>query len=114
MLLCLYLWDSLVAQRVQSRRARFNPWVKIPWRRTWQPTPIFLTGKSHGHRSLAGCSSWDHEELDTTEQLSMKLDPFQGLKVGSCLTLGNDLSEETHSDKDLLLELDMEQQTGSK
>ena len=32
-----------------------DPWVeKIPWRRTWQPTPVFLPGKSHGQRSLAG------------------------------------------------------------
>ena len=30
-----------------------DPWVgKIPWRRTWQPTPVFLPGKSHGQRSL--------------------------------------------------------------
>ena len=36
---------------------RFNPWVrKIPWRRAWLPTPVFLPGKSHGQRSLAGCS----------------------------------------------------------
>ena len=35
----------------------FDPWVgKIPWRRDWQPTPVFLPGESHGHRSLAGCS----------------------------------------------------------
>ena len=34
-----------------------NPWVgKIPWRRKWQPTPVFLPGKSHGQRSLEGCS----------------------------------------------------------
>jgi len=33
----------------------FNPWDrKIPWRRTWQPTPLFLPGESHGLRSLAG------------------------------------------------------------
>ena len=33
----------------------FNPWVrKIPWRRKWQPTPVFLSGKCHGQRSLAG------------------------------------------------------------
>ena len=39
----------------QCRRPRFNPWVgKIPWRRAWQPTPIFLPGKSYGQRSLAG------------------------------------------------------------
>jgi len=29
---------------------------KIPWRRGWQPTPLFLPGESHGQRSLAGCS----------------------------------------------------------
>ena len=40
----------------RHRRHRFNPWVrKIPWRRTWQPTPVFLPGKSHGQRSLAVC-----------------------------------------------------------
>ena len=46
-------------------------WVgKIPWRKKWQPTPVLLPGKSHGQRSLAGYSPWDHEELDTTEQLT--------------------------------------------
>ena len=40
-------------------RCQFDPCVrKIPWRRKWQPTPIFLPGKSHGQRSLAGCSPW--------------------------------------------------------
>ena len=40
------------------------------WRRKWQPTPIFLPGKSHGLRSLEGCSSWGRKESDTTERLS--------------------------------------------
>ena len=40
---------------------------KIPWRRKWQPTPVFLHGKSHGQRSLVGYSPWGHKELDTTE-----------------------------------------------
>ena len=40
---------------------------EIPWRRKWEPTPVFLPGESHGQRSLAGYSPWDHEELDTTE-----------------------------------------------
>ena len=32
----------------------FHPWVrKIPWRRTWQPAPVFLSGEAHGKRSLA-------------------------------------------------------------
>ena len=39
------------------------------WRRQWHPTPILLPGKSHGWRSLVGCSPWGHEELDTTERL---------------------------------------------
>ena len=38
---------------------------KIPWRRKWQPTPVSLPGKSHGQRSLAGCSPWGHRESDT-------------------------------------------------
>ena len=38
---------------LQCRRSRFDPWVrKIPWRRKWLPTPVFLLGKSHGQRSL--------------------------------------------------------------
>ena len=42
----------------RSHRCRFDPWVgKIPWRRAWQPTPVFLPGGSHGQRSLAGYSS---------------------------------------------------------
>ena len=55
----------------QCRRPGFDPWVrKIPWRRKWQPTPIFSPGKSHGQRSLAGYNPWDHKESDTTEKLS--------------------------------------------
>ena len=51
--------------------AEFNPWVgKIPWRRKWQPTPVFLPGEFHGQRSLAGCSPWCHKESDTIEWLS--------------------------------------------
>ena len=51
---------SLVAQmvkRLPTGRPRFDPWVrKIPWRRKWQPTLVFLPGKSHGQRSLVGYS----------------------------------------------------------
>ena len=50
-------------------------WVRslgqeIPWRRKWQPTPVFLTGKSHEQRSLAGHSPWGGKESDTTERLN--------------------------------------------
>ena len=37
------------------------------WRRKWQPTPVFLSGESHGRRSLVGCSPWGRTELDPTE-----------------------------------------------
>ena len=41
-------------------RPRFNPWVgKIPWRRKWQCTPVFLPGESNGQRSLVGYNPWD-------------------------------------------------------
>ena len=56
---------------LQCGRPGFDPWVgKIPWRRSWQPTPVLLPGESHGQRSLGGYSPWGHKELDTTEQLS--------------------------------------------
>ena len=42
----------------------FDPWVrKIPWRRKWQPTPVFLPGESHGQRSLVGHSSWGPKRM---------------------------------------------------
>ena len=42
------------------KRHGLNPWVggEDPWRRKWQPTPVFLPGKSHGQRNLAGYSPW--------------------------------------------------------
>ena len=52
----------------RRRRCRCDPWVrKIPWRTAWQPTPIFLPGKSHGQRSLAGFSPWGRKESDMIE-----------------------------------------------
>ena len=41
----------------RRKKYRFDPWVrKIPWRRAWQPTPVFLPGESYGQKSMAGCS----------------------------------------------------------
>ena len=57
--------------RLQCMRPGFDPWVeKIPWKRKWQPTPVFLPGESHGQRSLMGYSPCGHKESDTTERLS--------------------------------------------
>ena len=48
-----------------------DSWVrKMPWGREWLPTLVFLSGESHGQRSLVDCSPQSHKELDTTEQLS--------------------------------------------
>ena len=53
-------------------RSRFNPWVrKIPWRRAWQPTPVFSPGKLHGWRSLVGYSPQVAKSRTQTNQLSM-------------------------------------------
>ena len=54
----------------------------MPWRRKWQPTLVFLPGKSHGWRSLVGCSPWGREESDTIERLHFHLSL-------SCLGEGN-------------------------
>ena len=65
--------DSVVKESTcQCRRYKFYPWVgKIPWRRKWQPTPVSLPGKSHGRRSLVGCSPWGRKESGTTERLTL-------------------------------------------
>ena len=55
-------------QRWRNKRCGFNLWVgKIPWRRAWQLTPIFLPGESHGQRSLVGYSPRGHTESVTTK-----------------------------------------------
>ena len=63
------------------KRCRLNPWVgKVPWRREWQPTPVFLPGKSHGQRSLAGygiTKSW--KQLSTHSRFDYYLDPTSHL-----------------------------------
>ena len=60
-------WLSGKESTCQCRGWGFNPWVrKIPWRGKWQPTPVFLPGKSHGRRSLMGYSPRGRKELDTT------------------------------------------------
>ena len=58
-----------VDSKYPLRKHRFDPWVrKIPCRRKWQPTPVFLPGEFHGQRSLVGCSPWGHKRDLVTEQ----------------------------------------------
>ena len=70
------LTASLMAQIVKNLPEVQETWVwslqgKIPWRREWHPTPVFLPGKSQEQRSLAGSSPWGCKELDMTEHLSI-------------------------------------------
>ena len=62
------IWASLVIQLVKNLPAMQETWVgKIPWRREWLPTPVFLPEEFHGQRNLAGYSLWGHKESDMTE-----------------------------------------------
>ena len=64
-----YSGERICLRCRRHKRHGFDPWVrKIPWSRTWQPTPVFLPGKPHGQRTLVAYSPWGHK--DTTEQLS--------------------------------------------
>ena len=65
-------WEMLgwMKHKLESRLLReISVTSDMQWRSQWQCTPVLLPGKSHGQRSLVGCSSWDHEESDMTEQL---------------------------------------------
>ena len=60
--------QELAYQCRRHKRHGFDSWVgKIPWRRKWQPTPVFLPRESHGQRSLVGYNLWGHKESDMTE-----------------------------------------------
>ena len=73
---------------LQLRRPGFNPCVgKIPWRRKWWLTPVSLPGKSHGQRSLVGCSPWGLKELDPTERLTLTSVQFSHSVVSDSLRL---------------------------
>ena len=76
--ICIHISRLPMALVVKNPPAMKEPqetWVQSlgqedPWRRKWQPTPVFLPGQSHGQRSLTGYSSWGCKELDMTERLS--------------------------------------------
>ena len=64
----------------------------VSWRRQWQPTPVLLPGKSHGQRSLVGCSPWGREGSDTTEWGCEESDTTERLHFHfslSCIGEGN-------------------------
>ena len=80
--------DGLVVKHppaiARDAEDRFDLWVgKMPWKRKWHPTSVFLPGKLNGQKSLLGYSPWGHKEPDTTKQLSV----FSlSLSLSRCLT----------------------------
>ena len=67
-------WLSGKEPVCQCRSLGFSLWVgKIPWRRAWQPTPVFFPGEPHAQRSLVGYSPWGHKESDTADRLTLCL-----------------------------------------
>ena len=67
-------WLSGKESTYQCRRRGFDPWVgKMPWRRKWQPTPVFLPGKSHGQRSTVGYSPQCCKKLQLNSSITIRL-----------------------------------------
>ena len=87
-----YSWAFLVTQMVKNPPAVWEPWVhpwdgKIPWRRAWQPTPVFLTGESPGTEEPGRLHSpWSGKKLDMTEWLSTAWFPSEISYSGVLLT----------------------------
>ena len=60
--------QSMGSRRVgQDSVTSLSPFTFMHWRRTWQPTPVFLPGESQGRRSLVDCRLWGRTESDMTE-----------------------------------------------
>ena len=66
---CAFFLFSLANQFTYRASHAFRIKYAFRRRRQWHPTPVLLPGKSHGRRSLEGCSPWGREELNTTERL---------------------------------------------
>ena len=58
-----------IPSAIQQVMVIYFIYSSVYWRRHWHPTPVLLPGKSHGRRSLVGCSPWGREESDMTERL---------------------------------------------
>ena len=73
----------MVRNLPEIQESMLEPWVrKIPWRREWQPTPVFLPGEFHGQRSQACYSTQSLKELDMTKHLTIVIKIF--FKVFYC------------------------------
>ena len=74
---------SQVALMVKNMPAMRGAWVRnIPWRRAWQPTPIFLPGEFHGQRAWQA-SPWSHKESDMTKRPKFSLSLYEAGDISS-------------------------------
>ena len=72
-ILGLHWWLSGKESTCQCWRCGFHPWIgKIPWRRKWQSTPVFLLGKSHGQRCLVVYSPWSSKRVGHDSETKQK------------------------------------------
>ena len=76
------MWDWMKHKLESRLPGKISITSDRQWRRQWHPTPVLLLGKSHGQRSLVGCSRWGREESDTTERFHFHFSP-------SCTGEGN-------------------------
>ena len=65
-------WETIYANPISVKGLVF----RLYWRRQWHPTPVLLPGKSHGRRSLVGCSPWGRKDSDMTERLHFHFSLF--------------------------------------
>ena len=82
-------WLSGKESTYQCRRRGFDPWSrKIPWRRKWQPTPVFWPENPHGQRTLAGYSPWGRKKVrhDLATTKSIAWDSYGLIKNLFCST----------------------------
>ena len=99
-------WEKTWVSAREAHESTTNQVGKIPWRRAWQPTPVFLPGESLGEGSLVGYSPWGCKESDTIEQLSLfnlSIEDFSQQSLGSQTLASQDsmTGNLTSSDKKL-------------
>ena len=82
----------------RCKRPRFDPYIgNNPRRRTRQPPPVFLSGESHGQRSLEGHSPWGCKESDTTEELKHTHTPYMRFLIRGLRKMENEPKEANES-----------------
>ena len=94
-------WLIRIESSYQCRRGMFDPWIKkMPWRRKWQPTPVFLPGKSHGQKSLVRYSPWG---LKVIHDLATKQQTVPRNGIAITLFLEDVVHKHTHTHTKILL-----------